>query len=44
VSKAEPLTIIHAFLPARLVLEDEIGRSAELNERLATAKFASYWA
>jgi NlpC/P60 family putative phage cell wall peptidase len=44
VSKAEPLTIIHAFLPTGVVLEDEIARSAELSERLTTAKFASYWA
>ena len=44
VVKAEPLTIIHAFMPAGVVLEDEVARSAELAERLPTAKFASYWA
>jgi cell wall-associated NlpC family hydrolase len=43
VSKVEPLTIIHAFMPAGVVLEDEIARSAELSERLRAAKFASYW-
>ena len=42
--EAEPLTIIHAFMPAGVVLEDEVARSAELAERLPTAKFASYWA
>ena len=44
VVKAEPLTIVHAFMPAGVVLEDEVARSAELAERLPTAKFASYWA
>jgi NlpC/P60 family putative phage cell wall peptidase len=43
VSKADPLTIIHAFMPAGCVLEDEVARSAELTERLTSAKFASYW-
>jgi NlpC/P60 family putative phage cell wall peptidase len=43
VIKAEPLTIIHAFAPARCVLEDEIRRSAELTARLKAAKFVSYW-
>jgi len=43
VSKTEPLSIIHAFLPAGVVLEDEIARSGELSERMKTAKIASYW-
>ena len=43
VSQVEPLTIIHAFAPARRVIEDIIERSAELSDRLKTAKFASYW-
>ena len=43
VSRAEPLTMIHAFLPAGHVVEDEVARSAELSARLPTAKFASYW-
>ena len=44
VSKTDPLSIVHAFLPARCVLEDEIARSAELSDKLRSAKFASYWA
>ena len=40
---SDGLSIVHAFLPAGVVLEDEIARSAELTERLKTAKFASYW-
>ena len=43
VTKADPLTICHAFMPAGVVLEDEIARSAELSERVTSAKFASYW-
>jgi cell wall-associated NlpC family hydrolase len=43
VSRPSPLTIVHAFAGARIVVEDEIGRSAELSARLKTAKFASYW-
>ena len=43
VTKADPLTIVHAFLPAACVIEDEIARVAELAERLGNAKFFSYW-
>ena len=43
VTKTEPLTICHAFMPAGIVLEDVIARSPELADRLRTAKFASHW-
>ncbi len=43
VSRTDPLTIVHAFAPARYVVEDVIARRAELLARLKTAKFASYW-
>ena len=43
VTARDPLTIVHAFAPAGVVLEEEIGRNAELAERLGRAKFASYW-
>jgi hypothetical protein len=43
VTRPDPLTIVHAFAGARVVLEDEIARSSELAARLKTAKFASYW-
>jgi NlpC/P60 family putative phage cell wall peptidase len=43
VSKAEPLTIIHAFANANCVVEDVIARNCELAARLKGAKFASYW-
>jgi len=43
VTATDPLTIVHAFAPARAVLEEEVGRNAELAERLRHVKFASYW-
>ena len=43
VSRVNPLTIIHAFAPARVVLEEEVERSGELAERLGHVKFASFW-
>jgi hypothetical protein len=43
VTKPDPLTIVHAFMPAGCVLEDEVARSAELTDRLPSAKFASFW-
>jgi NlpC/P60 family putative phage cell wall peptidase len=43
VSRRDPLTIIHAFAPARVVLEEEVERSGELAERLRHVKFASFW-
>ncbi len=43
VTCAKPLTIVHAFHPARVVLEEELARNAEVASRLNEAKFASYW-
>ena len=43
VTHSDPLTLVHAFLPAAQVVEDEIGRVAELAEREADARFFSYW-
>jgi NlpC/P60 family putative phage cell wall peptidase len=43
VTGTTPLTIVHAFAPARAVLEEDIGRNAELTDRLASVKFASLW-
>lgn len=42
VSRIDPLAIIHAFAPARYVIEDFVA-SGELKEKLKTAKFASFW-
>lgn len=44
VTATDPLTIVHAFNPARCVIEDEIMRNAEVAARLPKAMFASYWA
>jgi hypothetical protein len=43
VTRPNPLTIVHAFAPARIVLEEEIGRNAEIAARLRQAMFASYF-
>ena len=43
VTRASPLTILHACHPARCVLEEEIDRNAEVAERLGNAVFASHW-
>jgi NlpC/P60 family putative phage cell wall peptidase len=43
VTQAEPLTIVHAFYPARMVIEEDIMRNAEMAERLPQAIFASYF-
>lgn len=41
VTVAAPLTIIHAFAPARRVIEDDLTRSPELS--LKVARSFSYW-
>jgi len=43
VTRAEPLTIVHAFAPAGRVIEEELSHNAELAQRLGQARFASYW-
>lgn len=42
VTRSDPLTIVHAFASARVVIEEEIARG-ELGPRLSDAKFASFW-
>ncbi len=43
VTKPEPLSVVHAFLPHRIVVEEEILRSAALAHRAETAVYASFW-
>ncbi len=43
VTHSNPLTMVHAFHPARVVLEEVVVRNAEIAARLAQSKFASYW-
>ncbi len=44
VTKASPLTIVHAFQPALLVLEEEVARSPALCAAARAPKFFSLWA
>ena len=41
ISRLDPLTIIHASLPSRVVLEEAVRRNAMMAERVATALYAS---
>lgn len=43
VTRPDPMTIVHAFHPARVVLEEEVARNAEVASRLPRARFASLW-
>src|SRR5271168_3472737 len=43
VTRSAPLTIVHAFHPARIVLEEEVVRNIEVAARVSQAKFASYF-
>jgi hypothetical protein len=44
VTSANPLTIIHAFQPARAVIEDEVVSNTALCNPGRLPKFFSYWA
>jgi cell wall-associated NlpC family hydrolase len=41
ISRLDPLTIIHASLPSRVVLEEAVERNAMMAESVATAIYAS---
>jgi hypothetical protein len=43
VTRPDPLVVVHAFAPHRIVVEEEIGRCLQLAQRLKDAVFASYW-
>ena len=43
VTSTDPLTLVHAFAPARCVVEEAVHRNAELSERIAAARYFSYW-
>ncbi len=43
VTRAEPFTMVHAFAPARVVLEERVSHNAANARRLPDARFASYW-
>ncbi len=43
VTRSSPLTIVHAFHPARRVIEEETGKNLELNRPERHPRFFSYW-
>jgi NlpC/P60 family putative phage cell wall peptidase len=43
VTKADPLTLLHAYAPAACVIEEEVKRNADLSTRTGSAKFFSHW-
>lgn len=43
ITKSDPLTFVHAYKNAGMVIEDVIRQNAEIAAKLPTARFASYW-
>jgi cell wall-associated NlpC family hydrolase len=43
VTKGHPRTMVHAYWPARCVVEDEVSRDATLAERKREPRFFSLW-
>lgn len=43
VTGASPLTIVHAFQPARIVLEEDVASNQALGDPSRRPKFFSYW-
>ena len=44
VTGADPLTIVHAYYPARCVIEEEVARNAVLADTARKPRFFSLWA
>ncbi len=44
VTKPRPLTIVHAYYPARRVVEEEIAQNAVLADAARAPRFFSWWA
>ena len=44
VTRQDPLTIVHAFFPARRVLEEPIAQNVHLSDPKRAVRFFSYWA
>jgi cell wall-associated NlpC family hydrolase len=44
VTQTSPLTIVHAYHPARCVLEEEVVHSSMLNDAARQPRFFSFWA
>ncbi len=43
VTLAQPLTLVHAYWPTRMVLEEELSRNAELADPARERRFFSIW-
>ncbi len=44
VTNAKPLTIVHAYMPARRVVEEDVGRSGPLSDPARKPRFFNFWA
>jgi cell wall-associated NlpC family hydrolase len=44
VTKAQPLTIVHAYVSARRVIEEEVGHQSPLSDPARKPRFFSIWA
>ncbi len=44
ITAAEPLTIVHAYQPARKVLEEDIASSSVLSDSKRAPRYFSFWA
>jgi cell wall-associated NlpC family hydrolase len=44
VTRPNPLTMVHAFHPARRVIEEEVEHNSQLLEAVRSPRFFSYWA
>ncbi len=43
VTRAEPLTFVHAYWPARVTLEEDLARNVQLSDPRRARRFFSYW-
>jgi cell wall-associated NlpC family hydrolase len=44
VVETDPLAIVHAYAPARFVIEERVVQNAQLSETIRAPRFFSYWA
>ncbi len=43
ITRSSPLTVVHAWMSHRIVVEEEIGRCPAMASRIPSAIFASFW-
>lgn len=44
VTTTKPLSVVHAFHPARMVIEEDVEHNSVLSDRSRAPRFFSYWA